>query len=77
MEEKFLIPIDDAIEAFRHHLDAHDRLVNRKRCGRIKYIARMNRNCRLIHNFAGGMLGGHSLEALRLQPLGKPPQCFS
>jgi hypothetical protein len=31
--------------------------VNRKRCGRIKYIARKNRICRLIHNFAGGMLG--------------------
>ena len=27
MEEKFLIPIDDAIEAFRHHIDAHDRTV--------------------------------------------------
>ena len=22
-------------------------------------------------------VGGRSLEALRLQPLGKPPQCFS
>lgn len=26
-EEPFLIPIDDAIEAFRHHLDSHDRTI--------------------------------------------------
>ena len=33
MEEKFLIPIDDAIEAFRHHLDAHDRTILSARFG--------------------------------------------
>ncbi len=33
MEEKLLIPIDDAIEAFRHHLDAHDRTILSARFG--------------------------------------------
>lgn len=33
MEEQFLIPIDDAIEAFRHHLDAHDRTILSARFG--------------------------------------------
>lgn len=33
MEEKFLIPIDDAIVAFRHHLDAHDRTILSARFG--------------------------------------------
>ena len=33
MEEKFLIPIDDAIEAFKHHLDAHDRTILSARFG--------------------------------------------
>lgn len=33
MEEDFLIPIDDAIEAFRHHLDAHDRTILSARFG--------------------------------------------
>lgn len=33
MEEEFLIPIDDAIEAFRHHLDAHDRTILSARFG--------------------------------------------
>ena len=33
MEEKFLIPIDDAIEAFRQHLDAHDRTILSARFG--------------------------------------------
>ena len=33
MEEKFLIPIDDAIEAFHHHLDAHDRTILSARFG--------------------------------------------
>lgn len=33
MEEKFLIPIDDALEAFRHHLDAHDRTILSARFG--------------------------------------------
>lgn len=31
--EEFLIPIDDAIEAFRHHLDAHDRTILSARFG--------------------------------------------
>lgn len=33
MEEQFLIPIDDAIEAFRHHLDAYDRTILSARFG--------------------------------------------
>ena len=33
MDDKFLIPIDDAIEAFRHHLDAHDRTILSARFG--------------------------------------------
>lgn len=33
MEERFLIPIDDAIEAFHHHLDAHDRTILSARFG--------------------------------------------
>ena len=33
MEEEFLIPIDDAIEAFRHHIDAHDRTILSARFG--------------------------------------------
>lgn len=33
MEGQFLIPIDDAIEAFRHHLDAHDRTILSARFG--------------------------------------------
>ncbi len=33
VEEEFLIPIDDAIEAFRHHLDAHDRTILSARFG--------------------------------------------
>lgn len=33
MEEKFSIPIDDAIEDFRHHLDAHDRTILSARFG--------------------------------------------
>lgn len=33
MEEKFLIPIDDAVDAFRHHLDAHDRTILSARFG--------------------------------------------
>ena len=33
MEEKLLIPIDDAIEAFRHHLDSHDRTILSARFG--------------------------------------------
>ncbi len=33
MEEQFLIPIDDAMEAFRHHLDAHDRTILSARFG--------------------------------------------
>lgn len=33
MEGQFLIPIDDAIEAFRHHLDAHDRTILLARFG--------------------------------------------
>lgn len=33
MEEKFLIPIGNAIEAFRHHLDAHDRTILSARFG--------------------------------------------
>lgn len=32
-EEKFIIPIDDAIEAFKHHLDAHDRTILSARFG--------------------------------------------
>ena len=32
-EDKFLIPIDDAIEAFRHHLDVHDRTILSARFG--------------------------------------------
>ena len=33
MEDKFLIPIDDAIESFRHHLDSHDRTILSARFG--------------------------------------------
>lgn len=33
MEEKFFIPIDDAIEGFKHHLDAHDRTILSARFG--------------------------------------------
>ena len=33
MEDNFYIPIDDAIEAFRHHLDAHDRTILSARFG--------------------------------------------
>ena len=33
MDEKFLIPIDEAIVAFRHHLDAHDRTILSARYG--------------------------------------------
>lgn len=33
MEDQFLIPIDDAIEEFRHHLDAHDRTILSARFG--------------------------------------------
>lgn len=33
MEEEFIIPIDDAIESFRHHLDAHDRTILSARFG--------------------------------------------
>ena len=33
MEDKFLIPIDDAIEAFRLHLDTHDRTILSARFG--------------------------------------------
>ena len=33
MEEEFLIPIDDAIEGFKHHLDAHDRTILSARFG--------------------------------------------
>ena len=33
MEEEFLIPIDDAIESFMHHLDAHDRTILSARFG--------------------------------------------
>ena len=33
MEEEFMIPIDDAIEAFMHHLDAHDRTILSARFG--------------------------------------------
>ena len=33
MEEQFLIPIDDAIEAFLHHLDVHDRTILSARFG--------------------------------------------
>ena len=33
VKEEFLIPIDDAIEAFCHHLDAHDRTILSARFG--------------------------------------------
>ena len=33
VKEEFLIPIGDAIEAFRHHLDAHDRTILSARFG--------------------------------------------
>lgn len=33
MEEEFLIPINDAVEAFRHHLDSHDRTILSARFG--------------------------------------------
>ena len=33
IEDKFLIPIDDAIEAFQHHLDANDRTILSARFG--------------------------------------------
>ncbi len=33
MEEKFLIPIDNAIKDFKHHLDAHDRTILSARFG--------------------------------------------